>query len=232
MTDVPSPDERQRLQAAFPSLGELTQLPRRALVAYAARSARRVQAFFTLPDDHPEKPTHTTAVEQAIRTAEEFAKGALVAPSDVVGAAHGGVHCAHIVALGLCARDATHGGAHHQAFWASGAATYAVRAARYAIQAGGSDFWGTGFDSPEPFDWPEGTHAGDAWATWHAWASAAFWIIPANAQAAAVAARLDFDRLRGLGLGRFAELGEPLDPSADGPLGPLWPEASRCADAN
>src|SRR5262249_6003051 len=153
--------------------------------------------------------------------------------ADVVRAAHGGVHRAHIVALGLCARDATHGGARRLAFWASGAATYAVRAADHAIKAGGSDFWGTWFDSPpEPIDWPEGTHAEDAWPTWHAWASAAVWIIPANAQAAAVAARLDLDRLRGLGLGRFAELGEPLDPSADGPLGPLWPEAPRCADAS
>ena len=240
MADVPSPDEVLQLQAAFPSLVELTQLPRRALVAYAARSARRVQAFFTLPDDHPEKPTHLAAVEQAIRTAEEFARGALVATADFVRAADVGVHRAHIVALGLCARDATRGGAAYQALWASGAATYAVKAAELTIKAHdpskaeGRDDRRTEFDalSPEPIDWPEGTHVGDAWAAWHTWASAAYWINPANARAAAGAARSDFDRLRGLGLGRFAELGAPIDPSENGPLGPLWPEVQRGADAN
>lgn len=44
-------EEVDRRLAVFPSQGEVRQLPLRALVAYATRSARRVQPFFTLPDD-------------------------------------------------------------------------------------------------------------------------------------------------------------------------------------
>src|SRR3954447_24147750 len=86
MADFLSPDEVEQLRAAFPSLGEMGHLPLRALVAYAARSAWRVQPFSTLPDDYPEKQTHVAAVERAIRAAEEFARGTLVADATLKAA--------------------------------------------------------------------------------------------------------------------------------------------------
>ena len=54
------------------------------------------------------------------------------------------------------------------------------------------------------------------------------YLTPARRSPAA-AARMDFSRLRGLGLGRFPEWGEPIDPSENGPLGPLWPGEKRGA---
>jgi len=41
---------------------------------------------------------------------------------------------------------------------------------------------------------------------------------------AAFATRADYDRLLELGLGPFPELGQPVDVSESGPLGPLWSE--------
>ena len=236
MADFPSLDELKQLQAAFPSLGEMKQLSLRAMVAYAARCARRVQPFFTLPDDHPEKLKHVAAVERAIQAAEEFARGNPIADVDYFRAASVGINFARFAprwADGALVDTA----AARYAYLAAEAANYAVRAADGAARAAGSDFGKEvlDFDCYEPFcypnDWPRGSWE-IAIAAWHAWAVAAHWIIPANARAAAVAAWSDFDRLRRLGLGRFPELGAPIDPSEDGPLGPLWPEEKRGAAAH
>ena len=45
-----------------------------------------------------------------------------------------------------------------------------------------------------------------------------------TASAVDAAARADYDRLLSLNLGTYPELGHPIDPTATGPLGPLWPE--------
>ena len=54
---------------------DLKRLPLRAIVTLAARCARRVQHLARLPDDLPEKERCLSAVEAAIRLAEDFAKG-------------------------------------------------------------------------------------------------------------------------------------------------------------
>ena len=54
---------------------DLKKLPLRAIVALAARCARRVEYLGLLPDGHPEKERCRTAVANAIRLAEDFAKG-------------------------------------------------------------------------------------------------------------------------------------------------------------
>jgi hypothetical protein len=41
------------------------------------------------------------------------------------------------------------------------------------------------------------------------------------------AARADYARLLQLNLGTFPELGEPVDTSDAGPLGPLWPNGDE-----
>jgi hypothetical protein len=50
---------------------ELKQLPRNALVAFAARCARRVQPLYRLPANAPDRLTHIAAVENAILIAEK-----------------------------------------------------------------------------------------------------------------------------------------------------------------
>ena len=54
---------------------DLKQLPLRALVAYAARCARRVQSLYAPPEGHPEAADCQAALEAAIRVAEQFASG-------------------------------------------------------------------------------------------------------------------------------------------------------------
>jgi PTS system nitrogen regulatory IIA component len=194
-------DEADQVLAVFPSQDELTQLPLRALVAYAARCARRVQPFFALSDDHPEKQRHVAAVERAIRIAEEFVRGIPVAASDATEASDAASKASHAAA------------------WPAWAATRAATgAARAAARAAARDSaWFTSF-------------------TYYAWSAVEDWCIAAQATearaAGAAAARSDFDQLRRLGLGQFPELGEPIDPSEDGPLGPLWPEEKRGAAAH
>ena len=54
---------------------ELQQLPLNALVAFAARCARRVQPLYRLPEDVPDRLKHIVAVEIAITLAEQSGNG-------------------------------------------------------------------------------------------------------------------------------------------------------------
>src|SRR4051812_12816304 len=54
---------------------ELKRLPLRAIVAYAARCARRVRPLYRLPDDVHDRERDEAAVSRAITLAEEFADG-------------------------------------------------------------------------------------------------------------------------------------------------------------
>ncbi len=65
----------------------LKQLPLRAIVAFAARCARRVEDLAQLPDGNPEREKRRNAVEAALRMAEQFAAGSVAPPEDSVVAA-------------------------------------------------------------------------------------------------------------------------------------------------
>src|SRR5689334_552881 len=54
---------------------DLKKLPLRAIVALSARCARRVEYLALLPADHAEGERCRAAVANAIRLAEDFAKG-------------------------------------------------------------------------------------------------------------------------------------------------------------
>ena len=54
---------------------DLKILPLRAMVAFAARCARRVESIAQLPTGHPQREAHRVAVDNAIRLAEDIAKG-------------------------------------------------------------------------------------------------------------------------------------------------------------
>lgn len=55
------------------SARELRRLPLRALVAFAARCARRMQPLFDLPEDRPDRIHHLKVIDYAIEVAERFA---------------------------------------------------------------------------------------------------------------------------------------------------------------
>jgi hypothetical protein len=66
------------------TIDKLKRLPLRAIVALAARCARRVESLAQLPDDHPAHEGRRGAVEEALGLAEKFAMGELCPHPDRV----------------------------------------------------------------------------------------------------------------------------------------------------
>src|SRR5215831_1192663 len=64
------------------TIEQLKQLPLRAIVAFAARCARRVEPLAQLPTDHPERKKHRGATDAALVMAEGFARGSNSAPDE------------------------------------------------------------------------------------------------------------------------------------------------------
>ena len=62
----------------------LKKLPLRAIVALAARCARRVEYLALLPDGHPDLERLRAAIDGALRLAEDFARGLPCRPADAV----------------------------------------------------------------------------------------------------------------------------------------------------
>ncbi len=54
---------------------DLKKLPLRAIVALAARCARRVEHLALFPDDHPGSDGCRAAVRDALQMAEDFSRG-------------------------------------------------------------------------------------------------------------------------------------------------------------
>jgi hypothetical protein len=107
---------------SLPSRGELAKLPPKAIVAYAARCARRVESVFA--QAMSQRPDLVSVVNRAIRQAEQFAAGELAAvESSVAETADAAAHLVH----GAGAVDAADAAAR--------AAHAAARAAHAAIDA-------------------------------------------------------------------------------------------------
>lgn len=176
------------------TLGDLAQLSLRSCVAYAVRCALRMRPRFQIPSEHP-AAGHEAAMDQAIALAAAFARSDATDPARAA--------CAAEFAYGLA--DATA----DVTFYSGFAAAHAVQAASTAIRA--QELVNDGV-------------ATDVAAS----AYGASRVLEANSQqeyATLVvgAIRADFDKLQSLSLGRFAELGQPIDPTESGPLGNLWP---------
>ena len=175
----------------------LRRLPLRAQVAFAARCARRVQPLATrLSDD----PANHEAVERAIRVAEQLARGDRVTPVEAESAYEG-------------ARDAV------RAAWDAGdpTASRARDAAAYAAQA-------ASYASQGPRLGPAANASRAAFYAYNDSSDAAN-VVKARA-AFDAAASSNLTKLARLKLGAFPKLGDPIDPSESGPLGPLWPKGA------
>jgi len=193
---------------------QLTELPLRAIVAFAVRCARRVQ-----PLGHVLTEYRQIEVDDAIASAEGFARGgkavraagAAARAANAARAAARAVDAARAAAAKAAADsewvDADDAAA--AAAWANAAvhaADAAACAARAANAARAADV--AAADAAAAAEAAEDT-ARAAWDTGRA--------------AARAAARGDLQRLRALKLGRPGTLGQPIDPAEGGPLGPLWP---------
>jgi hypothetical protein len=193
---------------------QLKALPLRAIVAFAARCARRVEPLAQLPEGHPQRESRRGAVEAALRMAEAFAKGADGPPD---GSAVEAADASRGVAGGPagCADAAT----------AAAEAAHAAAAAWQLTSPGETDRSAPGeLKTAEARKFLGGlTYVTADLAALAAFTAAAdaFTAVGYHNEDFVNAAMNDYDRLVRLGLGRFPEAGAPVDPSPGGPLGPL-----------
>jgi hypothetical protein len=192
---------------------DLKKLPLRAIVAFAARCARRVEHLSQLPESHPEKERRRIAVDAAIRMAEAFSAGAPCTSVESVvqavdasrGVTGGGLRCESAVA-------------------AAAAAAHAAASAWYALGPEEGD--------RDKHPWEETVHSRsflEHLANVTADLAALGSFTAASEAADAVghnnafigAAVRDYETLLGLKLERYPAAGQPIDPSSDGPLGPI-----------
>src|SRR5262245_16568046 len=191
------------------TLEQLKALPLRAVVAFAARCARRVEPLAQLPEGNPQRESRREAVEAALRMAESFARGTDSPPDESV------------VAAIDASRDA--GG---DLAW-SAAASAIAQAAHAAASA-----WRAGPQAAEESRAP-GKHTTEAGRSLGALTHVTADLAAMNAYTAAAeafvsvgyriedfvdAALKDYHTLVRLELGRSPELGNSVDPSPDGPL--------------
>jgi len=190
----------------------LARLPRRAVVAFAARCARRVQ-----PVTHVLPQLDRDVIDRAIAVAEAFANGDAV----VAGAAR-------------AAEDALYGAAKAGTEAGDWAAAWAARAAAWAAKAAAGDAGAAAGAAAGDAAWAAAWAARaavkptdlDAWygSTAERLEEAAFDASVSGEAAAWAAAASDLERLIALKRGEPDTPGAPIDPSESGPLGPLWPQ--------
>jgi hypothetical protein len=193
---------------------DLKKLPLRAIVAFAARCARRVEHLSQLPEGHPEKERRRAAIEAAIQMAEDFSRGS-TCPS--VESMVQSVDASRGVTVGKPSCDS-----------AAAAAAGASHAAASAWDALGSEEGGSGVFSRERVadarDFLDRlAHTTADLAAMDAFTAAveAFDAIGLHNEDFVAAALQDYEKLLGLRLGHYPEAGQPINPSPDGPLGPL-----------
>jgi hypothetical protein len=190
---------------------DLKKLPLRAIAAFAARCARRVEHQALLPDDHPENEKRRTAVAAAICLAEDFARDSLCTSYESVIR---NVEESQTVAEGDFVRDI----AMSAVVQAARAAGAGLRVLQLRAEPEESHMFGAA--KPNPFP-----HLADVTAD-----LAAREAFTAAMEAAAAtghaddfinAGIADYEKLLQLDLGSYPQAGKPIDPSSKGPLGPL-----------
>jgi hypothetical protein len=193
---------------------DLKKLPLRAIVAFAARCVRRIEHLALPPADHPENPRCRAAVGNAIRAAEDFARGL---PGRAVDAVIREVEANRAAADGERVRES--------AMAAVVQAAHAAAAARHALDLR-SEPGESHLVSPGP---PSNPFAHLADITADLAALGAFTAAEEAADAVGHAdgfirgSVADYERLLRLDLGSYPQEGQPIDPSPDGPLGSLGP---------
>jgi hypothetical protein len=181
------------------TLSHLGQLPLRANVAFAVRCAQRIRPRFLLPEDAPRRREQFAAVDGAIRVAAAFCRGLSGAEP---GRAEEAARRAAIVAEETGQMTS----------YAGYAAAHAARAAADAEEVAGNK-------------------AGAKPLEVVAAAFGAGRVLAANAGAfdlhrVAAALYADVQKLLSMAQSSCEELGSPVDPGEDGPLGALWPDGT------
>jgi hypothetical protein len=192
---------------------DLKKLPLRAIVAFAARCAQRVESLAQLPPDHPQREARRLAIENAIRLAEDVARSST---------------CASVEAV-VRAVDAT------RAISAEGIACENSAAAAAAAARTAASVWFALNPVESDRDKDRWEHTPEARNYVSHLQSVSADLVAMDAFTAAVEAAdavaysdefmrgavHDYETLLGLKLGTYPEAGQPIDPSPGGPLGPL-----------
>jgi hypothetical protein len=188
---------------------DLKKLPLRAIVALAARFARRVEPQTVLSDGHPMKERCRSAVANAIGQAEAFANGE---PCSSLEPVVREVEACRALAAGDFVCDS-----------ALGASVLAVQAAAaiHALDLCGEPQESHPFGAAKPNPFP---HLADLSADL---AARAVFTAALEANGAIGhsdrflnGAVEDYEKLLQLDLGSYPQAGQPIDPSSNGPLGP------------
>jgi hypothetical protein len=195
------------------TLDDFKKLPLRAIVAFAARCARRVETLAIPPDDHPEHERCVSAVRDAIQMAEDFARGSPCTSCEAVTSA---IEASRDAARGALVRE--------DAMSAVVQAAYTAATALNAVALLGEPEERHLFGPPtSPFE-----HLADITAELAALDAFTAAVDASDAlgysDSFIKGAVGDFARLLSLNLGSYPQAGHPVDPSPTGPLGPLWPE--------
>jgi hypothetical protein len=189
---------------------DFKKLPLRAIVAFAARCARRVDHLASPPDDHPDKNRCRSAAASAIRLAEDFANGAPCSSAESVVQ-----ELEEVRAVANC--DFLHDSALATCVMAARATANALRALDLAGEPAKSH--SAGSSNPDRISHLAGVEADLAA---RAAFTAAFEAVAAerHSDAFTSAAIEDYEKLLRLDLGSYPAAGKPIDPSSRGPLGP------------
>jgi hypothetical protein len=194
------------------SSDDLKLLPLRGIAAFAARCARRVERLALLPEHHPDATNCKEVVSKAIGLAEDFARGVPPASREAVAR--------EAEAL----REAAQGDLSRQdAVAAVVQAAYTAITALDAVEAGSDP--GEAHLLRPPTVAPTTTHLAQVTAelaALNAYSSAVDAADAAGHSEEFIESMIrDYQKLIRLQLGSYPEAGKPVDPSPDGPLGPL-----------
>ena len=191
----------------------MKKLPLRAIVAFAARCARRVEPIALFPAGHSQQEARRLAIDNAIRLAEEIARGSASASTEPV----------------LQALEAT------RAISGAGVGCECAVAAAAAAARTAATVWLVLNPGEGDRDADRWTNTPEARSYLSHLANVTADIVALDAFTAAVEAAdavahddafmrgaiQDYERLLGLHLGTYPQAGQPIDPSPDGLLGPL-----------
>ena len=193
------------------STEDLKKLPLRAIVALAVRCARRVESLSLLPDGHPDRDRCRTAIYGAIRLAEDFARGS---PCRDVPTVIRDVEASRVIAQGEYVRETAVGAV----VWTSHAAAVAMEGLGLCDEPPEVGIMDTRL--PNPF--PQLANVAADLAARDAFTAAVDAAVAAGFGDEFIkGAMQDYQSLLKLGLGRYPEAGQTIDPSPGGPLGAL-----------
>ncbi len=201
-------------EVRLPTVMDLRALSLRAKVAYAARCAERVRPSWRWDDYR-----HVAAVAEAVAIAWRYAEGKHVRSGDAAMAA---IAAGRAVIAAITAEAANYGAKAARVADATRAAARAAEAAAKAAAAG--DEVTTDAEAARFARAARVARVTRAAETAGRAAAEAAEAAAYGATVLAAAARADCDRLRAISGEQCSELGDPIDLSENGPLGPLWPE--------